>query len=93
MGTFLNYFRGKEYRLYVIIDEYDNFANTILSDSGKAEYRSITHGEGFLRSPSDQRQFFQTPADHGKRFLKFPMKPSNGYTTIISKKPMKRPAY
>ncbi|MCX6582470.1 MAG: AAA family ATPase, partial [Candidatus Aminicenantes bacterium] len=50
MGTFLNYFRGKEYKLYVIIDEYDNFANTILSDSGEAEYRSITQGEGFLRS-------------------------------------------
>ncbi len=50
MGTFLNYFRGKEYKLYVIIDEYDNFANTILSDSGEEEYRSITHGEGFLRS-------------------------------------------
>jgi hypothetical protein len=50
MGTFLNYFRGKEYKLYVIIDEYDNFANTILSDSGEVEYRAITHGEGFLRS-------------------------------------------
>jgi hypothetical protein len=50
MGTFLNYFRGKKYKLYVIIDEYDNFANTILSDSGEAEYRAITHGEGFLRS-------------------------------------------
>jgi len=50
MGTFLNYFRGKEYKLYIIIDEYDNFANTILSDSGEEEYRAITHGEGFLRS-------------------------------------------
>jgi hypothetical protein len=50
MGTFLNYSRGKEYKLYVIIDEYDNFANTILSDSGEEEYRAITHGEGFLRS-------------------------------------------
>jgi hypothetical protein len=50
MGTFLNYFRGKKYKLYVIIDEYDNFANTILSDSGEEEYRAITHGEGFLRS-------------------------------------------
>ncbi|MDQ1352519.1 MAG: hypothetical protein QG657_2825 [Acidobacteriota bacterium] len=50
MGTFLNYFRGKEYKLYVIIDEYDNFANTILSDSGEEEYRAITQGEGFLRS-------------------------------------------
>ncbi len=50
MGTFLNYFRGKEYKLYVIIDEYDNFANTILTDSGEEQYRAITHGQGFLRS-------------------------------------------
>ena len=50
MGTLLNYFKGKKVKLYVIIDEYDNFANTILSDSGEEEYRSITHGEGFLRS-------------------------------------------
>jgi len=40
----------KKIRLYVIIDEYDNFANTILSDSGESHYLSITHGEGFLRS-------------------------------------------
>jgi hypothetical protein len=50
MDTFLNYFKGKKYKLYVIIDEYDNFANTILSDSGEEEYRAITQGEGFLRS-------------------------------------------
>ncbi|MDQ1355262.1 MAG: hypothetical protein QG657_5572 [Acidobacteriota bacterium] len=50
MGTFLNYFKGKKYKLYVFIDEYDNFANTILSDSGEEEYRSITRGEGFLRA-------------------------------------------
>jgi len=50
MGTFLSYFRGKANKLYIIIDEYDNFANTILSDSGEEAYRAITHGEGFLRS-------------------------------------------
>ncbi|MDQ1354006.1 MAG: family ATPase [Acidobacteriota bacterium] len=49
LNLLLRYCHGKQ-KLYVIIDEYDNFANTILSDSGEAEYRSITHGEGFLRS-------------------------------------------
>jgi hypothetical protein len=35
---------------YVLIDEYDNFANTILSTSGKDAYHHLTHGEGFFRS-------------------------------------------
>ena len=50
MGSLLNYCLGKEKKLYVIIDEYDNFANTILSSSGRQSYHDITHGEGFLRS-------------------------------------------
>ncbi|MCU0288106.1 MAG: ATP-binding protein, partial [Acidobacteria bacterium] len=37
-------------KLYVIIDEYDNFANTILTTSGKNAYEELTHGEGFFRS-------------------------------------------
>jgi Predicted AAA-ATPase/PD-(D/E)XK nuclease superfamily len=36
--------------LYVIIDEYDNFANTILTVSGEQAYRDLTHGDGFFRS-------------------------------------------
>ena len=35
--------------LYLIIDEYDNFTNTILSLYGEAVYEAITHGEGFYR--------------------------------------------
>ena len=50
MVTFLNYCQRKEQKLYIIIDEYDNFANTILSESGEKAFRAITHGEGFLRS-------------------------------------------
>ena len=37
-------------KLYVIIDEYDNFANTILSTTGEDAYKTLTHGEGFFRS-------------------------------------------
>jgi hypothetical protein len=33
---------------YVIIDEYDNFANTMLSDN-ENNYMNLTHGEGFFR--------------------------------------------
>lgn len=37
-------------QLYVIIDEYDNFANTLLSTRGEDAYRDLTHGAGFFRS-------------------------------------------
>ena len=33
--------------LYVLIDEYDNFANTVLAYHGAAAYHSFTHGGGF----------------------------------------------
>ena len=36
--------------LYVLIDEYDNFANTILADQGAQAYESFTHGGGFYRN-------------------------------------------
>ena len=37
-------------RLYGLIDEYDNFANTILSEHGEEAYRTFTHGGGFYRN-------------------------------------------
>ena len=37
-------------RLYMLIDEYDNFANTILAHSGTDAYRDLTHGGGFYRN-------------------------------------------
>ena len=36
--------------LYVLIDEYDNFANTILAHRGAKAYESFTHGGGFYRN-------------------------------------------
>ena len=36
-------------RLCVLIDEYDNFANTILAGDGLATYHAITHGGGWFR--------------------------------------------
>ena len=33
--------------LYVLIDEYDNFANTVLAQRGAEAYQSFTHGGGF----------------------------------------------
>ena len=31
------------YPLYLIIDEYDNFTNVILSEGGKEVFRNLTH--------------------------------------------------
>ena len=43
--------------LYVLIDEYDNFANTVLAYHGTEAYQSFTHGGGFYRN------FFATLKD------------------------------
>ncbi|MCP5047923.1 MAG: AAA family ATPase [bacterium] len=37
-------------KMLVIIDEYDNFSNTLLIASGDDAYRDLTHGDGFLRT-------------------------------------------
>ena len=37
------------YGLYVIVDEYDNFTNEIVSTAGRTPYKEITHGTGFYR--------------------------------------------
>lgn len=37
------------YMLYLIIDEYDNFTNTVLNEQGEDVYWAITHAEGFYR--------------------------------------------
>ena len=39
----------KGYPLYLIIDEYDNFTNTVLNELGENVYWAITHAEGFYR--------------------------------------------
>ena len=41
--------RSKGYPLYLIIDEYDNFTNTVLNEQGEDVHWAITHAEGFYR--------------------------------------------
>ncbi len=36
--------------LYVLIDEYDNFANTVLAHHGEEAYQAFTRGGGFYRN-------------------------------------------
>ncbi len=47
---FLFYYAGfKGLKIYLQIDEYDNFANTILTTAGPEKYHELTHGSGFFR--------------------------------------------
>ena len=50
LGELFVYVRAHDIPLYVMIDEYDNFANTILAHRGPEAYESFTHGGGFYRS-------------------------------------------
>ena len=44
-------------KIYVLIDEYDNFTNTILAESGQKAYDDLCHGDGFFK------QFFTNLKD------------------------------
>ena len=41
-------------RLYLVIDEYDNFTNTVLNEEGEAVYHALTHATGFYRNTFKQ---------------------------------------
>ena len=41
--------KGTDVKLYVMIDEYDNFTNTILAESGIDAYNELCHGDGFFK--------------------------------------------
>jgi len=41
--------KRKGYKIYIIVDEYDNFTNNILTSMGLKTYTDITHGTGFYR--------------------------------------------
>ena len=41
--------KGVEAGVYCLIDEYDNFTNTILAESGEGAYNALCHGDGFFK--------------------------------------------
>lgn len=49
LGLIQSEAKQKGYPLYLIIDEYDNFTNTVLNEQGEQVYHAITHAEGFYR--------------------------------------------
>ena len=49
LNLLLNMSRKYNQPLYLIIDEYDNFTNIVLSEHGEAIYHNMTHASGFYR--------------------------------------------
>ena len=41
--------KKRGYKLYLIIDEYDNFTNNVLNEEGEQIYHALTHATGFYR--------------------------------------------
>ena len=50
LAALFAYARDRGIPLYMLIDEYDNFANTVLAYRGAEAYESFTHGGGFYRN-------------------------------------------
>ena len=50
LGELFRYAGNHGIPLYGLIDEYDNFANTVLAHRGREAYESFTHGGGFYRN-------------------------------------------
>ncbi len=49
MNVIVSGLRSGTDKLYVLIDEYDNFTNTILAESGEKAYNDLCHGDGFFK--------------------------------------------
>jgi hypothetical protein len=50
LTTLLSFIAGSGHKLYLLIDEYDHFANRLLADGAERLYESIVRGTGFVRS-------------------------------------------
>ncbi|MCP4217471.1 MAG: AAA family ATPase, partial [bacterium] len=50
LGHLIRIVKESQQKMYIIIDEYDNFSNTLLTTSGEQAYLDLTRGEGFFRS-------------------------------------------
>ena len=48
LGKLIAITANTPYQIYIMIDEYDNFANTLFSTDEDA-YKNLTHGDGFFR--------------------------------------------
>lgn len=68
LAVILNEAKSKRYPLYLIIDEYDNFTNTVLNEQGEDVYWAITRTEGFYRDIFKEVQGqFRQDFHHGSK--------------------------
>ncbi len=49
LTVIINAAKTNNHPLYLFLDEYDNFMNTVLHVKGKEMFKAITHGDGFYR--------------------------------------------
>ena len=49
MNALFSGMKGRDPGIFCLIDEYDNFTNTILAESGQAAYNALCHGDGFFK--------------------------------------------
>ena len=49
LATIQEYAKEHHFKLYLIIDEYDNFTNTVLNEQDEEVYHAMTHASGFYR--------------------------------------------
>ena len=55
--------KGSKIRFMVLIDEYDNFTNTILAENGVEAYNALCHGEGFFKQFFNELKLATTGSD------------------------------
>ena len=63
LNTLVTQLKGSDVRFMVLIDEYDNFTNTILAENGVEAYNTLCHGEGFFKQFFNELKLATTGSD------------------------------
>ena len=62
LNSLTTHLKGTDLKLYVVIDEYDNFTNTILAES-RDRYEALCHGDGFFKQFFNELKLATTGTD------------------------------
>ncbi len=63
MNALFSGMKGHEPGICCLIDEYDNFTNTILAESGLGAYNDLCHGDGFFKQFFNELKTLTTSLD------------------------------
>ena len=63
LARLATHLKGSDVRFMVLIDEYDNFTNTILAENGVEAYNALCHGEGFFKQFFNELKLATTGSD------------------------------